>query len=522
MRGGCRYIMVPRLRQFTQATVSLLLLVLLCQCSGSRTAGPSEVAQQVASYAVDTYADSSVAALADLVAFRTVRRDGMENAGNPEFQAMTAYLQRRATALGLDFADHGDVVVIGLGQSSDRLGIVTHGDVQPVDSTTWAEDPFSLDTLSEPGRLVARGTEDDKGPISTVLYAMRSLVDREISLRRRVELIVSYTEESDWAPFQEFLAGNEPPALNVALDAEYPVVVAEKGWGAIYLGIEAVKATGDMPSATPRLVSFQGGAFLSQIPAEAEASIIPATSEIEAVLRAAAEQDARVRFAFERFADSLVVRARGVSAHSSKPWEGQNAITHLAALLSSQDWPASQAAHMVRLIDDLVGTGDYAEQFGDLAYSHEFMGPLTLSLTTLDIQENRQLVAGINIRRPIGRSTSAVEGAIREAVDGWSARTGIDVDRSTIIGAPHYLGSAPHVTVLLDIYRHYTGQQDAEPISIGGGTHARLLPQGVNFGPAMPGEPYTGHSEHEYITRRQLVQNLEMYTAMLVELAGRK
>lgn len=514
--------MVPRLRQSTRATVPLLLLVLLCQCSSSRTAGPSDVAQQVASYAVDTYADSSMVALADLVAFRTVRRNGMENASNPEFQAMTAYLQWRATALGLDFADHGAVVVIGLGQSSDRLGIVTHGDVQPADSTKWVEDPFSLDTLSEPGRLMARGAEDNKGPIATALYAMKSLADREIPLRRRVELIISYTEESDWAPFQEFLAGNKPPALNVALDAEYPVVVAEKGWGAIYLGIEAVEATGETPSAAPRLVSFQGGAFLSQIPADAEALIIFAGPEIEAVLRAAAEQDTSVQFELERSGDSLVVRTRGVAAHSSKPWEGHNAITHLAALLGKHDWPATPAAHMVRLIDDLVGTGDYAGQFGDLAYSHEFMGPLTLSLTKLGIQGNGQLVAGINIRRPIGRSTSAVEKAIGEAVDGWSARTGIDVDLSTTIGAPHYLDRAPHIPVLLDIYRHYTGQQDAEPISIGGGTHARLLPNGVNFGPAMPGEPYTGHSENEYITRQQLVQNLEMYTAMLVELAGRQ
>jgi dipeptidase D len=38
----------------------------------------------------------------------------------------------------------------------------------------------------------------------------------------------------------------------------------------------------------------------------------------------------------------------------------------------------------------------------------------------------------------------------------------------------------------------------------------------------MPGEPYTGHSEHEYMTRDQMRLNLEMYTAMLVELAGQR
>jgi dipeptidase D len=78
---------------------------------------------------------------------------------------------------------------------------------------------------------------------------------------------------------------------------------------------------------------------------------------------------------------------------------------------------------------------------------------------------------------------------------------------------------APHVPVLLETFRHYTGIADAGPISIGGGTHARMLPHGVNFGPAMPGELYTGHSEHEFITREQFLKNLEMYTSLLVDLS---
>jgi dipeptidase D len=35
----------------------------------------------------------------------------------------------------------------------------------------------------------------------------------------------------------------------------------------------------------------------------------------------------------------------------------------------------------------------------------------------------------------------------------------------------------------------------------------------------MPRSVYTGHSEHEFITLKQLLLNLEMYTAVLAELA---
>src|SRR5512134_7652 len=139
--------------------------VLIAGCAPSGGEGPSPLAREVAGYAVERYADSAVARLADLIAFRTVAREGVPNVENPEFQKLTAYLRTLAGEFGLDFADHGAVVIIGLGDTTERLGVLAHADVQPADPTKWRRDPFELDTLSEPGRLVGRGAEDDKGPI---------------------------------------------------------------------------------------------------------------------------------------------------------------------------------------------------------------------------------------------------------------------------------------------------------------------------------------------------------------------
>jgi dipeptidase D len=131
------------------------------------------------------------------------------------------------------------------------------------------------------------------------------------------------------------------------------------------------------------------------------------------------------------------------------------------------------------------------------------------------------LVAGINIRSPVGRDPDELERLIREAVDEWKERTGIEHLEVGVFTSPaHYPEDAPHIPVLLDIFEFYTGISDPQPIAIGGGTHARLMPDGVNFGPGMPGQVYTGHSEHEFISREQLELNLRMVTAMLVELAG--
>jgi dipeptidase D len=492
--------------------------VVLCATACTVSPVPSSESRAVAAYADSAYYEATLVTLADLVAFRTVHEEGAANASNAQFRAMTAYLEQRASELGLDFADHGEVVVIGLGQAEDRLGLVTHGDVQPADPSKWAEDPFSLDDSSEPGKLMGRGSEDDKGPIATALYAMAAVRDHGLALGRRIELIVSYTEESDWQPFFDFLAQNPPPDLNVALDAEYPVVVAEKGWNSIHLAVPPVR---EQPARSDRLVSLRGGAFLSQIPEDAEAVIADPTPEVEALLRQAAAGDTAVGYSFASQGGTLMIRATGLSAHSSKPEDGHNAITHLAAVLGTHEWPDGQAARMVRLINGLVGTGDYAERFGDVATSHPFMGPLTLSLTTLGTDEGA-LVAGINLRSPAGRSGAELEQKMRAAVEQWQERSGVtDVGIRVFTSNPYYVEDAPHIPVLLDVFEHFSGHPDPRPISIGGGTHARVVPNGVNFGPAMPGEEYTAHTEHEYISPEQMRLNLRMYAAMLVELAGR-
>ena len=488
--------------------------------TGSGNDSPSTLARSTAGRAATRLADAT-STLAALVAFPTVAAPPTPNVQLAAFRRLKDYLSGVCGEWGFDIEDRGAAVVIGYGAATDRLGILTHGDVQPADRDRWRGDPFTLDTTSEPGRLIGRGVEDDKASVATALHAMRTVSELGVPLQRRIELIVSMTEESDWTPFREFLRGWDPPALNVALDAKYPVVTAEKGTGAIFLTIPAKPLDPPRPARdSPRLLSLTGGEGRTQVPAEAMAVIECAGPELAAELQASADHSCGVTFELEADGDRLTVRAHGVAAHSSTPWEGRNAVTHLAALLSRRDWATTPASRMVQLVDDLIGTTDCAERFGDLACTHPFMGPLTLVLTRLYPCDGGGLEACLNIRCPVGRSKEQVETEVRAAVGAWTARRGgAEPDWRLRLGDPYYVESAPHVPVLIDIYRHYTGQHDAGPIAVGGGTQARLLPNGVNFGPSMPGAAYTGHSDHEFVTVEQLRLNLTMQAAMLVELA---
>jgi dipeptidase D len=348
---------------------------------------------------------------------------------------------------------------------------------------------------------------------------MKSLVENEVPLKRRIELIISYTEESDWKIFKKFLGTYPPPDINIVVDSNFPVVVGEKGWGAIFLTFPLSEK--DSSQNFPSLNSFTGGSYISQVPATSEALIRFPTAEIEQKLRITSQKKSGVRFTFDKKKNLLTIRARGRAAHTAAPWEGKNAISNLAALLSEHEWPETQSAKMMKLINDLVGTGDYAERFGNLAYSHPIMGKLTLSLTKL-YQKESNLVAEINFRRPIGRSQKDVEFRIAKAIDEWKERTGIfDLEHQTEMYEPYYQKDAPHVPTLLKIFKHYSGMKNVKPITIGGGTHARLLPNGVNFGPSMPGSIYTGHSAHEFVEQEEFLIGLKIHMAALIELAGK-
>ena len=184
-----------------------------------------------------------------------------------------------------------------------------------------------LDIKTEPGRLIGRGVEDDKGPIACAIHAMAALAERKIPLARRIELIISYTEESDWEPFRQFLEEVPPPQLNIAIDAEYPVTIGEKAWASLHLLVHPQKVdTGDQPF----LKQFGGGAFLSQVPEHAIALIANPTPAIEALLKQRATRHPAVQYHFKSTPEGLEIKARGKSAHSSQ--------NQTRALMPSPTW----------------------------------------------------------------------------------------------------------------------------------------------------------------------------------------
>lgn len=475
----------------------------------------SQLADSTADYAVKTYQQAMTDSLAQLVKHNTVAKEGISANDNPAHIAFKKELAKQANALGLDYKDEGYVVIVGLGDAKERVGIITHGDVQPANPEKWTKSPYELDTTSEPGKLIGRGTEDDKGPISTALYAMKAIKDKGIPLTKRLELYVYMAEESDWGPLEEYIKTHSLPQTNITIDSSYPVVTAEKGYGTLKFAFKRKKIS----NIDPYISHFHGGYFGSQIPEDAIVTIENADIAMLETLMNKAKQYHQVNFDFELKGQQLTITALGKSAHSSKPEDGENAITYLADLLADRHWPNNGAGTMVNFINDNIGLSLTGAKFGKIAYQDDFMGPMTVSPTVIKQQDNK-VELNINIRRPRGKSEQQLRSEISRAVAAWKVKQMADIiELDHYIGEPFVQTEAPHIDTLLSVFTKYTGIADAKPVSIGGGTNSRLFPNAVSFGPSMPGKAYTGHSEHEFITVAQFALNLRMYTAVLVELA---
>ncbi|WP_249555664.1 dipeptidase [Shewanella sp. 10B] len=496
----------------------------------------SQDALKVADYAVSTYDAQMVESLAHLISFNTQAVEGQTPDTNPAFIGFKSSLKSLSQELGLDYADHGYVVLIGLdanvvdAQRSqvEKLGIVTHGDVQPANPALWAKSPYVLDTESEPGKLIGRGTEDDKGAIVTAMYAMKAIKDKQLKREKRIELLVYLAEESDWDPLKAFLAHYTPAQMNITIDAEYPVVTAEKGWSKIGFTVPNLEPTQEQGAAAnvPSLTAFSGGYFASQVPQQAEAKIHAITPSLLAQLQSSAANQQGMKYRFERTCEQAVcdlhIFADGKAAHSSTPEDGVNAVTHLAALLQPYTWPKTTAALTVAAMNELVGLGIYAEQFGELAYKDDFMGALTLAPTVV-AQTSKGTEVTINLRRPVGKTPELLSAQAKDALNKWQAEHQVTlIDVESYWGEPMVMKDAPHQQTLLDVFAHFTGIASPKPVAIGGSTNSKLFPNALSFGPAMPGVEYTGHTEKEFITHKQFMLNLKMYTAAFIELTAAK
>ncbi len=473
---------------------------------------------------------AAIAAIGKMVALPTVRDDRVPPHESPAIIAFGKLVEGMARDFGLRYRNVDnrvfEVVLPGTGQ--DEFGILTHADVVPARAEEWVLgdgtrlDPFKVTRVGN--LLYGRGTIDDKGSIAAALYAMKAVKDSGLPLARTIRLMIETTEETGGDGMRYYRERTQLPAYNIVLDSKYPAVVAEKGSGALKVAFPAQAVDANRLA----IVAMAGATSANAVPQTATATL--KGGDLGAAAAAlAAKRDAFVRglaaqgaFSIDvtRSVDSVVVKVTGTSAHGSRPEEGVNPLPRLALFLRAADLDLADNAyaHAVHYLTDLYGTGYLGNPMG-VAYKDDFMGPLTMSPNVIGDKDGRVEVA-VNVRMPRGKTPDALRREIADRINAWANVSHIAVEISHDQG--NWMARDPKgawLATLLNIYGETTGL-DARPVPTAGSTTAKLMPNAINFGPAMPGKKYTAHNAKEYKEVPDLDLDMQMFTEMLVRIGN--
>lgn len=474
------------------------------------------------------FGEEALETLSRLVAIPTYQDEAIPQHENPAFHRIAAELAGIAAEFGLAFRNVDDrVYEITLGGTSTELvGFHAHADVVPVNPDLWVlEDGTRLDPLQVTRvgeRLYGRGTEDDKNGIVAALYAMRVIKEEDLALLRTLRLLIDTTEETTGEAIPYYFASNPVPAYNIALDGSYPVVIAEKGFGTVMASFPVRRGSGE----GAEIIHLTGGLATNQIPAAATATLLtsrPAQlatrlEEAGQLYRASNGADFAIQARAET--DRVILVVQGVSAHSSEPETGINPVARLLDFLHQLDTEQlfqrnhiTDAAHYVSVNWGL----DYLGNTLEIAYSDPFMGPLTTSPTFIDVGEQTLRLA-VNLRLPVGRQPEALLADIESRLLAWSGATGVEVSFALSAAEPMYRNpEGAWVNTLLDV----ANESLAMPREFGtsaGATSIHSLPNGVQFGLALPTEKYTGHNANEFKTLGQFMLDLQIVTEAMARL----
>ena len=388
--------------------------------------------------------------------------------------------------------DHAGWVEFGEGE--EMVAAVGHLDVVPA-GDGWTYPAFGAEIHD--GVLYGRGVLDDKGPTIGCFYVLKAMKDAGIPLKRRVRVIFGTDEERGSACMKYYAnSEEEKPVLGFTPDADYPLIFFEKGCSPCLVGKKSPQQ-GEI-----KILECRGGEADNIVPKFCELllegeHVVGEYPNVHTVI-----EDGKTR-----------ITATGKNAHGSTPELGENAIMILMHAIRDLEIGGDFARLRDFLLEN-VKMETNGESMGIL-YQDEETGETTVNVGLLAYSD-KEMSVSFDIRYPKKADPDAVRSAIEERVAASSLEL-LKINEVPMLYVPK---DSDLVQILLKVYREATGDKDAEPLAIGGGTYAKTLPNMVAFGPIFPGTPDCIHQKDERWDLEQMWLSLRINAVALMELAN--
>ncbi len=355
------------------------------------------------------------------------------------------------------------------GKEKEMLGIVCHLDVVP-EGSGWDHPAFGAEVTDD--TIYGRGTVDDKGPAICALHALKAVIDSGYTFKRQVRLIYGLNEETGMKCIDEYCKNERIPDISFTPDGSYPLCNSE--FGICHAAFKKEYKSD---------ICFESGVAANVVPPEAKAVV-----------------------------NGKEYTTKGVQAHASMPWEGENAAQKMIKILAGLELSNEEDRKVVEVLDKHLGEGYSGEGF-DLYYKDE-TGTQTLNLGLVKWDKN-----GFEITLDL-RCPSAVKAEnVKEKLCAAFAECGAELLWFNFSEGFYLSEDTEIVGKLMKVYKERTGDTESKPIVMGGGTYARHLPNAVSFGPEGYMDVCTCHIPNEHITFEQLKFNCKMLADAIIALA---
>lgn len=379
---------------------------------------------------------------------------------------------------------------IEYGEGEDIIGVLCHVDVVPAIGK-WKFPPFSA-TIDD-NKIYARGAIDDKGPIISVLYALKALKDNNIKLNKRIRLILGTDEESRWRGIKKYFEKEEQPLMGFSPDADFPLIYGEKG-------IMSIDLSNNLED--EELLSFESGDRYNVVPDEATCVIYKNLEyEFNQYLK---DEDLEGEIFQEN--DKYTLKVFGKSAHAMEPKNGINAAVKLCKFLNE---------YITNPAINFIGDKLQDSRFKDmrLEFTDSELGDLTVNVAVVKA-DSKNTKIGLNLRYPINWNKEEFLKELAKQAREYSLILNVVSD-----SLPHYVDKNDVlVKTLYNVYLKHTNDQVNKPYTIGGGTYAKVMKKGVAFGPVFPGRKDVVHQVDEHILIDDALLAAVIYLEAIYEL----
>ena len=215
--------------------------------------------------------------------------------------------------------------------------------------------------------------------------------------------------------------------------------------------------------------------------------------------------------------DILTFRnTEGRAAHGSTPEAGVNAIDSLFRNLTESslfekfpgDLKSFTEFYMKYIESDTTGARLHAD------HSDDRLGDATMNAGVLE-GDRDHIEIRVDYRYP---ANIDCEQYLRNIED-ICGREGLEFRLIKHKHGLYFPEDHELVKTLTEVYAEETGEV-SEPVSMGGGTYAKSLPDTVAFGPIFPGHEDTMHQANEHITEDDLEAGCRIYAKAMIRLGN--